>query len=229
MNTVIKLPIVVLISGTGSNLQAIIQAVTNGLPAKICAVISNQSSAYGLQRAIQADIPTHVVSHEKYPTRLDFEAALRAQIDAYQPSLLVLAGFMRKLTPEFVHHYWGKLINIHPSLLPNHPGLNTHQRVLAAKDTYHGATLHFVTDEIDQGPIICSAKIAVLPKDDPVTLQKKILEIEHRLYPEVLAWFAAGKIKLVEKGVLFEQELLPPQGKDLSPLCAPCFPNRSGS
>ncbi len=207
-----KLPIVVLISGAGSNLQAIIHAIAQGLPVHIDAVISNKADAYGLVRAQQAQIPTHIIEHNHFSDRQTFEKALIHTIESYQPRLIVLAGFMRQLTPHFVQYYWGRLINIHPSLLPKYPGLHTHRKALAAKDHYHGASVHFVTDQVDLGPVICQAKLTILPDDDEHSLKKRVLALEHRLYLQVLAWIAAGKIKLTEDGVWLDNRLLPAEG-----------------
>ncbi len=191
-----KLPIVVLISGLGSNLQAIIDATHHGLPVEIRAVISNRSDAYGLERAQQNGIPSYALAHSRFPDRQAFEAELRKLIDQYQPQLVVLAGFMRKLTPDFVKQYPGRIINIHPSLLPKYPGLHTHRQVLENRDALHGVTIHYVTEEIDAGPIIIQKSLPVGPNDTEETLRQRIHVLEHQLYPEVLAWFAEGKIKL---------------------------------
>lgn len=198
------LPIVVLISGSGSNLQAIIDATKNTqatippLNVDIQAVISNRDNAYGLVRAQQAGIPTHVIKHGDFASREAFDQALQQQIDQYQPKLVVLAGFMRFLTEDFVRHYLGALINIHPSLLPKYPGLNTHQQVLAAGDCEHGVTIHFVTPELDGGPTIAQARLLVNPDDNNESLKQRIHALEHELYPEVLSWFASGRVSLRE-------------------------------
>ncbi len=190
------LPIVVLISGNGSNLQAIIDAIRAGLPARICAVISNKPQAYGLTRAREAAIPTEVIDHHEYNSRAAFDQALMARIDHYQPKLLVLAGFMRILTDEFVNHYHGRMINIHPSLLPRYQGLNTHQRVLDAGDQIHGVSVHFVTPELDSGPVILQAEIPVHADDDADALAERIHQQEHIIYPRVIRWFAEGRLRL---------------------------------
>ncbi len=195
------LSIVVLISGRGSNLQSIIDAVATGeLPVEIRAVISNKPDALGLQHAVQAGIATQVVDHRQYPERAAFDAALQSAIDEYRPQLVVLAGFMRILTPAFVHHYRGRMINIHPSLLPEFPGLNTHQRVLDAGRQETGATIHFVTEETDGGPAILQAGVAVLPGDDADSLAARVLEQEHRMYPVVIRWYAEGRVRLDPDG-----------------------------
>lgn len=206
--------VVVLISGNGSNLQAIIDATQRGLPINICAVISNCSDAFGLVRAQKAGIPTHFISHQQM-TRREFENKLRQQINYYQPQLIVLAGFMRKLTPEFVNDYDGRMINIHPSLLPKYPGLNTHQKVISAKDSEHGVTIHYVNAEIDGGPIICQGAIPVLKDDTENTLQQRIHDLEHKLYPQVIEWIAKGRVQLREHQVYFDNKPITKQGVTL--------------
>jgi len=188
-------PIIVLISGNGTNLQAIIDAIDKGLPAQIRAVISNRDDAYGLERARLANIPTEVLPYKGFKDRVDYDLALEKLIDKYQPKLVVMAGFMRIIGPELVKHLRGRLINIHPSLLPKYRGLDTHQRVLAAGDKEHGVSIHFVTDDLDGGPIIAQAKIEIAPDDTPETLEAKIHKQEHILYPEVIRGFATGKYK----------------------------------
>lgn len=210
------LPIVVLISGHGSNLQAIIDAVRNeGLPVEIRAVISNRSDAYGLERARQADIPTEVIDHTTFSSREDFDQALQACIDLYQPELVVLAGFMRLLSNTFVNHYLGRMINIHPSLLPEFKGLNTHQRALQAfhdeEITEHGASVHFVTTELDGGPVILQAKVPLQENDSVESLSTRVLEQEHQIYPLVIHWFAEGRVRLAHNHLWFDgKELTAP-------------------
>jgi len=189
-----KLPLVVLISGSGSNLQSIIDATQQGLPVDIRAVISNKADAYGLTRAAEAGISTAVLDNKAYPDRPSYDAALQALIDSYSPQLVVLAGFMRILTDDFVRHYEGRLMNIHPSLLPKYRGLNTHARAIEAGDSEAGCTVHFVTPELDSGPIIIQAKVPVMADDTPETLAKRVLEQEHRIYPEAIRRFAEGKL-----------------------------------
>ena len=201
-----KLPIVVLISGSGSNLQAIIDAIDRGLAAAIKAVISNRADAYGLERAQTAGIPTHVLDHSGFPDRDTFDNALQSQIDAYRPSLVVLAGFMRILGAAFVNRYHGRLFNIHPSLLPQFPGLNTHQRALDVGVNEHGASVHFVTNELDGGPMVIQAKVQVLPNDDAETLASRVLEREHQIYPQAIRWFAEGRLKLQDNRVLLDNQ-----------------------
>lgn len=186
-----KLPIVVLISGNGSNLQAIIDAAQQDLAVEIRAVISSRSDALGLQRAKQAGIPAHVIKNE---------TGLAELIDSYGPQIIALAGYMRRLSPGFVQHYAGRIINIHPSLLPKYPGLDTHKRVLQAQDRRHGVTIHFVTQEVDAGPIICQAQLNVGPQDNEDTLKARIHALEHKLYPQVLSWLAAGRLQLNSNG-----------------------------
>ncbi|HEX9802662.1 MAG TPA: phosphoribosylglycinamide formyltransferase [Gammaproteobacteria bacterium] len=186
-----RLPVVVLISGSGSNLQAIIDA---DLPITIRAVISNRADAYGLTRAEQAGIPTAVLDHKAYPDRESYDAALQELIDSYRPGLLVLAGFMRILSDGFVRHYEGRMINIHPSLLPKYRGLDTHARAIAAGDAEAGCSVHFVTPELDSGPIIIQARVPIRDGDTPETLAARVLEQEHRIYPEAIRKFAEGEL-----------------------------------
>jgi phosphoribosylglycinamide formyltransferase-1 len=200
---------VVLISGNGSNLQAIIDAVCQRrLPVQISAVISNQPQAYGLERAKLAGIPTHVVSHKEFPDRESFDQTLRQVIDSYQPQLLVLAGFMRILTEPFVRHYEGRMINIHPSLLPKYRGLNTHQRALQEGDTQHGATVHFVTHELDGGPAIIQAVVPVHVNDTPESLAARVLTQEHKIFPLAIRWFAEGRLKLSNNDTMLDGQIL---------------------
>ncbi len=204
-----KLPVVVLISGGGTNLQAIIDGAAKDLPIEIKAVISNNADAYGLERAKQAKIPTAVLDHQQFPDRESFDAALMKLIDSYQPQLVLLAGFMRILTPEFVRHYHGRMLNIHPSLLPDFQGLHTHQRALEADVEKHGASIHFVTEELDGGPIILQASVPVLPEDDEETLAARVLEKEHIIYPLAVRWFAQGRLFLNENDeVVLDDKIL---------------------
>ncbi len=197
--------IVVLVSGSGSNLQALIDAVAEGrIRGRIAAVLSNNPQAYGLERARRAGIPTEVVDHRDFPSRETFDRALAERIDRYRPDLVILAGFMRILTPEFVRHYQGRMLNIHPSLLPKYRGLDTHARALAAGEREHGVSVHFVTPELDGGPVIAQARVPVLPDDTPETLAARVLEREHRLYPLVTSWYTAGRLALDDDRVLFD-------------------------
>jgi len=190
------LSLVVLLSGSGSNLQAIIDAIANGLPAKITAVISNRDDAYGLERAAKSGIETRVLNHKPYPDRETYDQALIELIDSFQPDLIILAGFMRILSPRFVQHYQGRLLNIHPSLLPKHKGLHTHQRALEAGDTIHGASVHFVTEELDGGPVVLQAQVPVEANDTEERLAARVLKQEHIIYPQVIRWFAEGRITI---------------------------------
>ena len=188
--------VVCLISGGGTNLQALIDWQTKGLlgEAAIVSVISNVASAYGLERAKKASIPTAVLSHRKYSDRLLFDQALRSLIDGYDPDLVVLAGFMRILTAEFVTHYHRRLINIHPSLLPKYKGLDTHRRALDAGDTVAGATVHWVTEALDAGDIIQQIEVPIVADDSEESLKARVLEAEHTLYPSVIRDLSLGVI-----------------------------------
>ena len=192
-----KLSLVILISGNGSNLQAIIDAIeSDTLDAKIKAVISNRADAFGLERAAKHNIQPIVIDHKQFSDRRSFDIELEKSIEQLKPNLVVMAGFMRILSPEFVRHFAGRLINIHPSLLPKYRGLNTHARVLEAGDSEHGVSIHFVTEELDGGPLIAQEKIPVLPNDTPESLEERIHQLEHRLYPAVLQRFASGELQL---------------------------------
>ncbi|MFU2489301.1 phosphoribosylglycinamide formyltransferase [Thauera sp. WH-1] len=184
--------IVILISGRGSNMEAIVQARIPG--ARIAAVISNRPEAEGLAFARAHGIATAVVDHRDHADRAQFDAALAERIDAYAPDLVVLAGFMRLLTPGFVRHYEGRLLNIHPSLLPAFTGLHTHRRALEAGVRVHGATVHFVTAELDCGPIVIQAVVPVLPDDDAAALAARVLAQEHRIYPQAVRWFVEDRL-----------------------------------
>ena len=207
------LPIVVLISGNGTNLQSIIDAIQNRLSVEIRAVISNKVNAYGLKRAEQANIPTHLISHRSFPSRIAFEKILQETIYHYYPQLIVLAGFMHKLGSEFINYYRGRIINIHPSLLPKHPGLHTHERVLITKDREHGVSIHYVTEDLDAGPLICQARLFVTPRDTLETLKWRIRALEHVVYPEVLSWFADRRVILDNHHIFLDGKLLPKTGK----------------
>ena len=201
------LRVVVLISGNGSNLQAIIDDIANNdVNAQVVAVISNKTDAYGLTRARKAGIPVEVINHADYGTRKTYDQALQDKIDHHQAELVVLAGFMRILSDDFVNHYAGRMINIHPSLLPEYQGLNTHQRVLDAGDTEHGASVHFVTHELDSGPLILQAKVPVLNGDSADTLADRVHDVEHKIYPQVVRWFAERHLSLQNDEVLFDRE-----------------------
>lgn len=193
--------IVILISGRGSNMEAIVRTFNQEKwPARLSAVISNRADAAGLGFAEKSGIPTRVVSHRDYPDRESYDAVLQKTIDEYQPDLVILAGFMRILTTGFVEHYMGRMINIHPSLLPSFTGLHTHQRAIDAGVRVHGATVHFVTPELDGGPIIAQAIVPVFPDDDEDRLADRVLEQEHRIYPRVVRLIVEGKISMNQDG-----------------------------
>jgi phosphoribosylglycinamide formyltransferase-1 len=205
--------IVVLISGSGSNLQAIIDACSSGfIPGKVAAVMSNKANAYGLARAGQAGISTQLVSHKSFASREKYDAALIDAIDQHQPDLVVLAGFMRILTPAFVQHFNGRLLNIHPSLLPRYQGLNTHQRAIDAGDTEHGCSVHFVTEQLDGGPVILQAKVPVFPDDDAVSLAERVHEQEHRIYPLVVRWYCQNRLQQQADQAWLDGKVLPANG-----------------
>jgi len=205
--------VVVLLSGTGSNLQALIDSDdVKASPANIRAVISNRADAYGLQRAKDAGIDTRVLDHKAFEGREAFDAALIKVIDEFKPKLVVLAGFMRILSAEFVRHYQGRLLNIHPSLLPKYKGLHTHQRALEAGDGEHGCSVHFVTEELDGGPLVVQAVIPVESDDSPHSLAQRVHAQEHRIYPLAVRWFAEGRLSLDERGALLDGQLLAASG-----------------
>lgn len=206
----------VLISGAGSNLQAIFDTIDAGeLPARVSLVLSNKAGAGGLARAARAGVPAEVINHRAYADRAAFDNAMIERIDAHGADTVVLAGFMRILSPGFVRHYQGRLINIHPSLLPKYPGLNTHARALEAGDSEHGCSLHFVTDELDGGPLIAQARFPVAANDTAESLSKKVQAHEHRLYPRVLRWRAQQRLHMTDQGVELDGERLPRQGFQL--------------
>jgi phosphoribosylglycinamide formyltransferase-1 len=189
--------IVILISGRGSNMQAIVRAAQEEQwPAGIAAVISNRADAPGLTFAAGQGIPTVVVANKDFPTREAFDGALQRAIDRFSPDLVALAGFLRILTPSFVEHYAGRMLNIHPSLLPDFPGLGTHRQALAAGAKKHGATVHFVTADLDHGPIVAQAAVPVLPGDTEDTLSARVLTQEHIIYPRAMRWFVEGKLSI---------------------------------
>ncbi|WP_444998397.1 phosphoribosylglycinamide formyltransferase [Aliikangiella sp. IMCC44359] len=201
--------VVVLISGSGSNLQAFIDAEKlNKLNGKVVAVISNKPNVFGLVRAQKANIPAHVVEHTQFPTRNTFDDKLAEIIQSYQPDLIILAGFMRILSETFVQTFNGKLLNIHPSLLPKYPGLHTHQRALANKDTYHGSSVHFVTEELDGGPVIAQIKLKLNHTNDESEVMQQVQQLEHQLYPEVASWFLTNRLLMKDNGVYFDNKKL---------------------
>ena len=205
--------LVVLISGSGSNLQAIIDACARGeIKAEIAAVISNKADAYGLERAKNAGIQTCVLSHKDFDSREAYDAELMDIIDSFEPNLVVLAGFMRILTPSLVQKFKGKMLNIHPSLLPKYQGLNTHQRAIDAKDEVHGVSVHFVTEELDGGPVVLQAKVPVLENDTADTLAQRVHQQEHIIYPLVVKWFSEQRLKMEADYAVFDKKKLPAHG-----------------
>ncbi|NLS13184.1 phosphoribosylglycinamide formyltransferase [Vibrio sp. SM6] len=204
--------IVVLISGSGSNLQAIIDACHSPSLSKICAVFSNKANAYGLTRAKEAAIPAHFIDPKAYETRENFDQALMHAIDEYQPDIVVLAGYMRILSPEFVQRYAGRLVNIHPSLLPRYPGIHTHQRALEAGDREHGATVHFVTEELDGGPVILQARVPIFDGDDEAALIARVQHQEHFIYPLVVKWLVSDRLSMQDNRAYLDGQCLGPQG-----------------
>ena len=209
----------VLISGSGTNLQAIITAIDAGqLNAEIVLVLSNRADAGGLQRAAEAGIRTGVIDHRDYPSRDAFDQAMAAELDRFSPDTVVLAGFMRVLSDGFVRHFKGRLINIHPSLLPRHRGLHTHRRALEAGDREHGCSIHFVSEELDGGPVIAQATVSVDGNDTEASLSNKVQEREHILYPLVLGWRAQGRLAWTDRGAELDGQLIPAQGLQLDQL-----------
>lgn len=199
---------VVLISGGGSNLQAFIDHIANGkLDVEISLVISNVASAYGLERAEKAGIQHDCIDHKAFASRDDFDRALMTRIDQAQPDIVILAGFMRILTADFVNHYANRLVNIHPSLLPKFTGVNTHQRAIDAGEQWHGASIHFVIPELDAGPVILQGRLAINSDDTAESLQQRIHKIEHKLYPLAIQWFAQGRLSVQNDKVLLDGEI----------------------
>ena len=191
------MPVVVLISGAGSNLRAIAESARTGAVAiDIRAVVGDRPQAPGLEWAARAGLPVRVVRPAEHPDRAAYDRALARCIDDYRPGLVVLAGFMRILGEEFVDRYAGRILNIHPSLLPRYRGLHTHRRVLEAGERVHGASVHFVTRELDGGPVVIQARVPVLDDDDEATLARRVLAQEHRIYPECIGWYASGRLRL---------------------------------
>ncbi len=206
--------VVVLISGNGSNLQALID-----YPARnyhISAVISNRADAFGLQRAQAAGITTAVLDHKTFESRESFDAALIQLIDQHQPHLVVLAGFMRILSSAFVQHYAGRLLNIHPSLLPLYKGTHTHQRVLEAGDKQHGVSVHFVTEELDGGPVVIQAVVPVFSQDTAEVLAARVAREEHKIYPEAVSWFAQGRLVVKDGAACLDNKALPGCGVQIT-------------
>jgi len=211
-----KKRIAVLISGSGSNLQAIIDHIVAGkINGEIVLVLSNKVGAFGLERAQQAGIPTQVLQHTDYQSRLAFDQAVLNAIDKQRVDLVILAGFMRILTEEFVSHFSGRMLNIHPSLLPKYKGLDTHQRAIDAGDRAHGCSVHFVTPELDGGPVALQAIVPICSADSLDSLQQKVHVREHIAYPKVVAWFCANKLLWRDNNLYLNGELLPTNGFQL--------------
>lgn len=210
--------VVVLLSGSGSNLQALIDSSrAEGSPVRIRAVVSNRADAYGLQRAEAAGIDTAVLDHSDFEGREAFDAALIQVIDGFGADLVVLAGFMRILSAGFVRHYQGRLLNIHPSLLPLYKGLHTHRRALEAGDAEHGCSVHFVTEELDGGPLVVQAVVPVAVDDTPQSLAQRVHYQEHQIYPLAVHWFAEGRLRLGEHGALLDGQPLAASGHLIRP------------
>lgn len=208
--------VVVLISGGGSNLQALIDGQKNGtLPIEITAVISNKPNVFGLERAENASIPNFLVNHRDYADRESFDVALAAEINQHTPDLVVLAGFMRILTADFVRGFQGRMLNIHPSLLPKYQGLHTHQRALDAGDDCHGVTVHFVTEELDGGPTVIQAIVDILKDDTPDSLATRVQAQEHIIYPLAVDWFAQQRLCLSDNQVHLDGHALPARGHQI--------------
>lgn len=209
--------IVILISGSGSNMVAIADAVKNeNMEAEVAAVICNRPEAAGLQKARDRDLPVVVLDHKAFTSREDFDRALMAQIDEFAPDLVVLAGFMRILTADFVAHYHGRMLNIHPSLLPKYQGLNTHQRALDDGESEHGVTVHFVTEELDGGPNVIQAVIAVNDDDDANSLQQRVQLQEHVIYPIAVKWFVEGRLSMIGNHARLDGNMIPATGLQLT-------------
>ncbi len=205
--------IVVLVSGQGSNLQALIETQQQGrISGQISAVFSNNPAAYGLERAKLAGIPHHGLDAKTFADRASFDAALAQAIDQYQPDLLVLAGYMRILSPVFVQHYAGRMLNIHPSLLPKYPGLHTHRQALENGDQEHGTSVHFVTEELDGGPVILQAKVPIFSDDTEDDVIERVQTQEHNIYPLVVNWFTDGRLTMGDNAAWLDGKRLPAQG-----------------
>ena len=199
---------VVLISGNGSNLQSIIDN-SKSIDLKICCVISNKKDAFGLKRAAKVDIPCVALDETLFDSKLGFDQEIMKVIDNYQAEIIILAGYMRILSADFISKYSGKILNIHPSLLPKFPGLNTHQRAIDASEKKHGASVHFVTEEVDAGPVIAQQSVNIDSTDNSQTLAKKVLEKEHVLYPQVIRWYTQGRLKLLNnKTVILDRKTI---------------------
>jgi phosphoribosylglycinamide formyltransferase-1 len=211
-----KSRVVILISGTGSNMVTISELIRDELPeAEVSAVICNEPDAAGIQKARSLGIHTDIIDHRGFTSREDFDVGLMRTIDSYDPDLIVLAGFMRILTPDFVRRYEGRMLNIHPSLLPKYQGLHTHKRALEAGDSEHGVTVHFVTEVLDDGPNVIQAVVPVLDGDDPQSLQKRVQLQEHVIYPIAVKWFIEGRLSMQKGQSCLDNKPLPPTGLKL--------------
>lgn len=205
--------IVVLISGQGSNLQSLMDACQDGrIDARISAVFSNRAEAYGLERARAATIPALALANTDYADREAFDLALAEAIDGYQPDLVVLAGYMRILSPAFVQRYAGRMLNVHPSLLPKYPGLHTHRQAIENGDTEHGTSVHFVTEQLDGGPLILQAKVPIFADDSEAEVIERVQAQEHSIYPLVVGWFIAGRLQMRDNSAWLDGAPLPTQG-----------------
>jgi phosphoribosylglycinamide formyltransferase-1 len=204
-----RLPIAILISGRGSNMQVIAERAASGaLPVTVSAVISDQPAAAGLGIAASMGIPTHVLSPRDFADRLSHDAALADLVASYSPKLIVLAGFMRILSPRFIHPFADRIFNVHPSLLPLYRGLHTHRRALEAGDRVHGVSVHFVTEELDGGPVVIQSRVSILPGDTEATLSARVQQQEHRIYPRAIDWFARGRLQLRDNRAWLDGRLL---------------------
>ena len=213
--------VVILISGRGSNMEVFLEASSQGLlNGTIVRVISNRPDAQGIVTANKRGIATAVIDHKKFETREAFDAALAEEVASAEPDVIVLAGFMRILTPVFIDRFLGKLVNIHPSLLPKYTGLNTHQRAIDAGDSEAGATVHYVTNELDGGPAILQARVSVEATDTAESLASKVLTVEHRIFPEAVNWHLQGRVMHSEHGAYLDGKLLPPSGATWDPTSA---------
>lgn len=205
--------LVVLVSGQGSNLQAILDGCQQGqIHGSVAAVFSNKSEAYGLTRAREAGVPAHALAASQFADREAFDNQLMLEIDAYAPDLVVLAGYMRILSPQFVQHYAGRMLNIHPSLLPKYPGLHTHRQAIENGDEEHGTSVHFVTEQLDGGPVILQAKVPVFAGDTEEEVNARVQHQEHAIYPLVVSWFVEGRLEMKDDAAWLDGEKLPLEG-----------------
>ncbi|WP_338557460.1 phosphoribosylglycinamide formyltransferase [Erwinia sp. E_sp_B04_7] len=205
--------LVVLVSGQGSNLQAILDGCQQGqIHGSVAAVFSNKSEAYGLTRAREAGVPAHALAASQFADREAFDNQLMLEIDAYAPDLVVLAGYMRILSPQFVQHYAGRMLNIHPSLLPKYPGLHTHRQAIENGDEEHGTSVHFVTEQLDGGPVILQAKVPVFAGDTEDEVNARVQHQEHAIYPLVVSWFVEGRLEMKDDAAWLDGEKLPLEG-----------------